>query len=64
MSNRDAAEALVVSERTVEYHVSNILSKLGLSSRGQIAIWAIQHDLVAQHGSQHGSQHRSAEDKQ
>jgi DNA-binding NarL/FixJ family response regulator len=60
MSNREVAEALVVSERTVEYHVRNVLSKLGLSSRGQIAVWAIQHDLV----SQRGSQRRSAEDEQ
>jgi DNA-binding NarL/FixJ family response regulator len=38
-SNREIAEALVVGERTVETHVSNILSKLGLSSRRQIAAW-------------------------
>jgi len=39
-SNREVAEALVVSERTVETHVGSILSKLGLTSRQQIAAWA------------------------
>jgi DNA-binding NarL/FixJ family response regulator len=40
-SNRELAGRLVVSERTVEWHVSNILSKLGLYSRSQITAWAI-----------------------
>lgn len=40
--NREIAEALVVSERTVEAHVSNILSKLGFTSRRQIAAWAVE----------------------
>ncbi len=39
-SNRAIAEALVVSERTAETHVGNILKKLGFSSRAQIATWA------------------------
>lgn len=44
-SNRELAEALVVSERTIETHVSNILSKLGFSSRSQIAVWAAERHL-------------------
>ena len=44
-SNRAAAAALVVSERTVESHVANILSKLGLTSRTQIVAWAIEKGL-------------------
>jgi predicted ATPase/DNA-binding CsgD family transcriptional regulator len=39
-SNRAIAESLVVSERTAETHVGNILNKLGFSSRAQIAAWA------------------------
>jgi DNA-binding CsgD family transcriptional regulator len=39
-SNREIAEVLVISEKTVETHVSNILSKLGCASRLQIAAWA------------------------
>ncbi|HKV60089.1 MAG TPA: response regulator transcription factor, partial [Ktedonobacteraceae bacterium] len=44
-SNRDIAYALVVSERTVETHVSNIFFKLGFSSRAQIAVWAVEKRL-------------------
>jgi DNA-binding CsgD family transcriptional regulator len=44
-SNREIAEALVLSERTVENHVGNILTKLGFDSRAQIAIWAVEKGL-------------------
>lgn len=46
LSNRGIAESLVVSERTARTHVSNILSKLGLGSRTQAALWAIREGLV------------------
>jgi DNA-binding NarL/FixJ family response regulator len=46
-SNREIAADLVVSERTVEYHVGNILGKLGLSSRSQVALWALEHGLAS-----------------
>jgi predicted ATPase/DNA-binding CsgD family transcriptional regulator len=39
-SNREIAATLVVSQRTAEGHVENILTKLDLSSRAQIAVWA------------------------
>jgi DNA-binding NarL/FixJ family response regulator len=39
---------LVVSYRTVETHVGTILSKLGFSSRPQIAVWAVEVGLVKQ----------------
>ena len=39
-SNAEIAEQLVVSKRTVETYVSSVLSKVGLSSRSQIALWA------------------------
>ena len=42
-SNRQIAGRLVVSERTVDTHVSHILRKLSLVSRAQIAAWAVQH---------------------
>jgi predicted ATPase/DNA-binding CsgD family transcriptional regulator len=44
--NRQIAEDLVVSERTVEAHIGNILAKLELTSRTQIATWAIGKGLV------------------
>ncbi|HEY1408672.1 MAG TPA: response regulator transcription factor, partial [Promineifilum sp.] len=45
-SNGEIAEELVVSKRTVEKHVANILSKLGVTSRTQIMRWAIQTRLA------------------
>ncbi|WP_406098336.1 response regulator [Streptomyces sp. NBC_01013] len=42
-SNREIARALVLSEKTVKTHVSNILMKLDLSDRTQAAIWAVRH---------------------
>ncbi|HKS43885.1 MAG TPA: LuxR C-terminal-related transcriptional regulator [Amycolatopsis sp.] len=38
-SNKEIAATLVISQRTAETHVENILSKLGLNSRTQIAAW-------------------------
>ena len=46
-SNRQIAQTLVVGVKTVEAHVSHILSKLGFSSRAQIAAWAVQNGLAA-----------------
>lgn len=44
-TNREIADALVVSERTAEAHVSNILGKLGFTTRAQIAAWAVEKGL-------------------
>jgi DNA-binding CsgD family transcriptional regulator/tetratricopeptide (TPR) repeat protein len=41
-SNQQIAVELVLSERTIEGHVRNILSKLGFVSRAQIAVWAVE----------------------
>jgi DNA-binding NarL/FixJ family response regulator len=46
-SNRDIANALVISERTARTHVSNVLTKLGLASRTQAALWAVREGLVS-----------------
>ena len=45
-SNRDIAGTLVISERTARTHVSNVLTKLGLASRTQAALWAVREGLV------------------
>ena len=45
-SNAEIAELLVVSKRTVETYASNVLSKLGLTSRSQIALWTRDKGLV------------------
>ncbi|MCX5313949.1 response regulator [Streptomyces sp. NPDC005134] len=45
-SNREIARALVLSEKTVKTHVSNILMKLDLSDRTQAALWAVRHGVA------------------
>lgn len=45
-SNSEIAQALFISSKTVKTHISNILSKLGLQDRTQLAIYAIKHGLV------------------
>jgi non-specific serine/threonine protein kinase len=44
---REIAEQLVISRNTARVHVERILSKLGLHSRAQLAIWATQRNLLA-----------------
>jgi DNA-binding NarL/FixJ family response regulator len=45
LSNRAIADELGIAERTARTHVSNILAKLGLSSRTQAALFAVEHRL-------------------
>ncbi len=46
LSNRQIAERLFVSERTVETHVSHVLAKLGANTRTDIATWALTSGLT------------------
>jgi DNA-binding NarL/FixJ family response regulator len=45
-SNRQIAETLYITEKTASVHVSNILRKLGVSSRGEVAAAAYRRGLV------------------
>ena len=47
-TNRQIAEALVLSERTVQVHITNMLGKLGFSSRAQIAAWSVEKGLAGE----------------
>jgi DNA-binding NarL/FixJ family response regulator len=43
LSNRAIGERLRIKLKTVEYHVRNVLSKLGLQSRAEAAAFAVRH---------------------
>lgn len=46
MANREIAEEMNVSQRTVESHVSNMLGKTSLHNRTELARWAIENDMA------------------
>jgi NarL family two-component system response regulator LiaR len=46
LNNREIAERLVVSLSTAKFHVSSILSKLGVESRTEAVALAVQHNLT------------------
>lgn len=46
LANRDIAQELNVSQRTVESHVSNMLGKTGLNNRTELARWAIENQMA------------------
>lgn len=47
-TNKDIAQALILSVRTVEAHLRGIFAKLGVNSRTEAALWAVQHGYSAQ----------------
>jgi DNA-binding CsgD family transcriptional regulator len=48
LTNREIADDLVLSVRTVETHVANAMAKMGFSNRSQLAAWAVEHGLTAE----------------
>ena len=46
MYNKEVAEQLNISERTVKNHVSNIFKKIGVTDRTQAAVFAIRNNLI------------------
>ena len=51
-SNKEIAQELIIGEKTVKTHVSNILGKLSLLSRTQAALYAVRIGLVSDTGDQ------------
>ncbi|MGG4442017.1 response regulator [Brevibacillus fortis] len=45
-TNREISEALIIAENTVKNHLKNILEKLQLANRVQLAAYAVRHHLV------------------
>ena len=45
-SNRDIADVLVVSVKTVETHIQHIFRKLNVKARSEVAVWAARHGLI------------------
>ena len=45
-SNREIAGTLVISYRTVETHIANIMFKMSCTSRSQVAAWAVEKGLM------------------
>ncbi len=54
-TNKEIAQKLVLSRRTVENHVQRILTKLGFSSRTQVAVWAIRESDAGADAESDGS---------
>jgi DNA-binding NarL/FixJ family response regulator len=52
-ANKEIARQLGIGERTARTHVSNVLHKLGLTSRTQLALWAVGEQLVSVEASGH-----------
>jgi non-specific serine/threonine protein kinase len=46
LTNRDIAEQLYLSVRTVDVHVEHILTKLGVHNRTELAAWAYETNLL------------------
>jgi DNA-binding NarL/FixJ family response regulator len=46
LTNRQIASELIVAESTAERHVANIMNKLGVNARSQVAAWAVEYRLA------------------
>jgi predicted ATPase/DNA-binding CsgD family transcriptional regulator len=49
MTNKEIAATLVIAQRTAENHVERLLSKLGVNSRLQVAVWVHEHRKASPH---------------
>ena len=47
LTTRQVAERLVISAKTADHHVQHIYTKIGVSTRGAAALFAIEHGLLA-----------------
>ena len=47
-TNKEIAGKIYISEKTVEFHLDHIYTKIGARSRLMAGIWAIEHRLIAE----------------
>jgi len=47
-TNKDIAEKFEIAEQTVKHHLGNIFDKLGVSNRLELALFAVNHNLVGE----------------
>ncbi|AEM83714.1 transcriptional regulator, LuxR family [Streptomyces violaceusniger Tu 4113] len=53
LSNKEIASSLVIAQRTAEGHIEHILSKLGFTSRAQVAVWVAEQHRTAEVDGEH-----------
>jgi Bacterial regulatory proteins, luxR family len=46
LTTRQVAERLVISPKTADHHIEHLYTKIGVSTRGAAALWAIEQNLV------------------
>jgi DNA-binding NarL/FixJ family response regulator len=46
LTTREVADRLVISVKTADHHVQHIYTKIGVSTRGAAALYAIEHGIV------------------
>jgi DNA-binding NarL/FixJ family response regulator len=52
-TNKAIAREIYISERTVEFHLDHIYTKIGMRSRMMAGIWAIEHRIGEETGKIH-----------
>ena len=46
LTTREIAERLYISPKTTDHHIQHVYTKIGVSTRGAAALWAMQHTIV------------------
>ena len=46
LTTKEIAERLYISPKTADHHIQHVYTKIGVSTRGAAALWAMQHDVV------------------
>lgn len=53
LSNKEVANQLFVTEKTVKFHLTNIYKKMAVKSRAQLIVWCVPHlDFAGQNAQQ------------